>query len=83
MWLLMSNAPCLCSVWEVVAAKHATSSHSSEHAVVVAYVSNKDPWSRSMHNSTLACEPRTIDYRIILTARAGLSMPSVHCCVLC
>ncbi|CAL5230032.1 g13477 [Coccomyxa viridis] len=43
------------SVWEVVAAKHATSSQSSEHAVVVAYVSDKDPWSRSMGNSTLAC----------------------------
>ena len=54
---MCSVVSCLCSVWEVVAAKHATSSQSSEHAVVVAYVSDKDPWSRSMGNSTLACEP--------------------------
>ncbi len=46
----------LCSVWDIIAAKHAAMSEEAAHATVVAYVSEGDPWSASMRNSTLACK---------------------------
>ena len=54
--LLVTSSAYLCSVWDIVAAKHASVFQDSEHAVIVAYVSDKDPWSSSMRNSTLGCE---------------------------
>ena len=44
------------SVWDIAAAKHAAVSQEPAHATVVAYLSDEDPWSASMRNSTLACK---------------------------
>ncbi|CAK0784126.1 hypothetical protein CVIRNUC_007329 [Coccomyxa viridis] len=59
------------SVWEIVAAKHAAISTDLDHAVIAAYVSDKDPWSPSMRNSTLACLHRFYRERdlVFLTVR--------------
>ena len=51
-------------MWDTVAAKHAAVSTDLDHAVIVAYVSDKDPWSPSMRNSTLACEPCCLSYTL-------------------
>lgn len=58
MWLYsgLRHLNCPCSVWGIISAKHAAVTQEPEHAVVVAYVSDRDPWSSSMRNSTLACE---------------------------